>query len=352
VRKLFFALLLFLPSVTSAGDEIQAILDQYGKEVVAATIRDINHGNITLDVNGQRMVFFGAPNEKYVTPETIREDLEAVNCSIPAFRQLVERKFAQYQGLRQQLMKHAEQAKLAAEQPAASQTITENPAKEPTTEPVAKQPPQEEPKKKRFILPKNTAKQPSGPVVQILPEPYDGSRHGKDVVVAIVLAVLTALVIFARRAARAAYISRHLLEDEKTIYSTSLHWILFFWPAVFLLVPLINPYMGAVPMLSWLSLLCFVAVAPKTVLVFLTSEFGITNYRVVFKVGFIRRRMIEILLAKVETITIDQPLLGRLLGYGTLVVLGTGGSKVTFPRIRAPLEFRQHIYEQLSHPAT
>ena len=119
-----------------------------------------------------------------------------------------------------------------------------------------------------------------------------------------------------------------------------------------MVVPLLNRHIGAVPLLPWLSLVCFIAVAPKTVLVFLTSEFAITNYRVVFKVGFIRRRTIEILLAKVETISIDQPVLGRLLGYGTVVVVGTGGSKETFPRIRAPLEFRHHVYEQLSHPAT
>jgi hypothetical protein len=79
---------------------------------------------------------------------------------------------------------------------------------------------------------------------------------------------------------------------------------------------------------------------------FRSAEFAVTNKRVLIKVGVLRRRSLEILLSKVETISVDQPILGRLLGYGSLTVGGTGGTKEVFHLIRGPLEFRRHVQEQ------
>ena len=83
------------------------------------------------------------------------------------------------------------------------------------------------------------------------------------------------------------------------------------------------------------------------IIVFSTSEFAVTNKRVLFKVGFIRRKSIEIMLSKMEMITVNQSISGRMLGYGTIVVGGSGGSKSRFPNIDAPMELRLNVQQQV-----
>ena len=79
-----------------------------------------------------------------------------------------------------------------------------------------------------------------------------------------------------------------------------------------------------------------------------TSEFGVTNKRVLVKVGFIKRHSLETLLTKVEGISVDQGILGRILGYGSIVITGTGGTKEPFHKINAPFEFRKQVQEQIA----
>ena len=62
----------------------------------------------------------------------------------------------------------------------------------------------------------------------------------------------------------------------------------------------------------------------------LTVHMGLTDYRVIYKEGLIRRETDEMRLSKIETVDIDQSVLGRILGYGTLEMTGTGGSRVVF----------------------
>lgn len=79
-----------------------------------------------------------------------------------------------------------------------------------------------------------------------------------------------------------------------------------------------------------------------------TSEFGVTTNRVLMKTGLIRRNSFEVLLSKVEGIQVNQGILGRVLGYGTIVVTGTGGSADPFRRISSPLHFRRQVQEQVA----
>lgn len=81
---------------------------------------------------------------------------------------------------------------------------------------------------------------------------------------------------------------------------------------------------------------------------YLTSEFAITSKRVLGKTGFIRRRSLDIVLAKVEAIRLSQSVVGRILDYGDIEVTGTGGTEEVLSFIPAPLEFRKTIQEQLS----
>ena len=119
------------------------------------------------------------------------------------------------------------------------------------------------------------------------------------------------------------YVDSNLIKEERVVYEAKLHWIVFIsFRALFTLfiAPLID---------------------------YLTSEFAVTNKRIIIKVGFISRRTLELNLSKVESVTVNQSILGRILGYGTIIVIGTGGTKEPFGDIAAPLEFRKQ-FQQLS----
>lgn len=77
-------------------------------------------------------------------------------------------------------------------------------------------------------------------------------------------------------------------------------------------------------------------------------EFALTNKRVIGKHGVFRHRSLELLLTKVEAIRVDQPIWGRMLNYGTVIVTGTGGTKEYFGYIKDPLEFRRRVQTQLA----
>ena len=78
-----------------------------------------------------------------------------------------------------------------------------------------------------------------------------------------------------------------------------------------------------------------------------STEVAVSNKRVLIKSGFINRKSIEVLLPKIESIGVDESGLGRVLGYGSVVVRGTGGTFETFDRIAHPNEFRQQVQQQI-----
>lgn len=115
------------------------------------------------------------------------------------------------------------------------------------------------------------------------------------------------------------YVDSNLMKDEQVVYRGRLHWVIFIAVRSFLtlfILPIID---------RW------------------TSEFAVTNRRVIIKVGLIARRTVEVNLTKVESIIVDQGVIGRVLGYGTIFVVGTGGTRERFEGISNPLSFRQAV---------
>jgi uncharacterized membrane protein YdbT with pleckstrin-like domain len=76
-----------------------------------------------------------------------------------------------------------------------------------------------------------------------------------------------------------------------------------------------------------------------------TTEIAITNKRIIAKFGFISRSTIEINLPKVESVQVDQGVMGRMLDYGTIIVAGAGTPNLSIPGAAEPLEFRKHFME-------
>ena len=75
------------------------------------------------------------------------------------------------------------------------------------------------------------------------------------------------------------------------------------------------------------------------------DEFAVTNKRVIVKTGLISRRTLEMNLSKIESVNVDQSIMGRILGYGTITIIGTGGTRESFPKIANPLLFRKKFQE-------
>jgi len=74
-----------------------------------------------------------------------------------------------------------------------------------------------------------------------------------------------------------------------------------------------------------------------------STELAVTNRRVIAKFGFIRRSTVELNIAKIESVRVEQSLLGRMLGYGSVYVTGTGSTMDPIPYISKPIAFRQAV---------
>jgi|ERR1041384_6337393 hypothetical protein len=155
---------------------------------------------------------------------------------------------------------------------------------------------------------------------------------------------------------RQSYIDKNLLAGETVVYRTRLHWSKFFGQgclALGLLVAALfcmwaahsTPFFGYVGLLLFLGV---VLIGASIAITAVTSEFAVTNKRVLIKVGFIQRTSFELLLRQVESILVEQGIFGRILGFGTIIVIGTGGSKEDFDYIADPLEFRKQVQSQIA----
>lgn len=149
------------------------------------------------------------------------------------------------------------------------------------------------------------------------------------------------------------YVEQVLQPGETVVYATSLHWLVYLRAIMLLIVALIcllvagsfGSQMVLLALQIIAALFCFLAlISGLTALIRrATTELAVTDRRVIFKTGVFQRHSMEINRSKVETVGVDQSILGRLLGYGTVVVRGTGGSFEPIAYIGDPLTFRSHI---------
>ena len=149
------------------------------------------------------------------------------------------------------------------------------------------------------------------------------------------------------------YIDDILQPGEKVLYSTNAHWI-FYLPAIAAWIAALFLFvLSRQTVTESLMLLCLSAAAVVGVVALYwtvkgwfhrwTTETDVTNLRVVHKTGFIKRRTFEMSLDKVESVDVDQSILGRMLNYGNVTVRGVGEGAETIDTIASPLEFRNHI---------
>lgn len=150
------------------------------------------------------------------------------------------------------------------------------------------------------------------------------------------------------------YIADHLTEGEKIVFLTKRHWITSVpWPSISFIVGGLSLWLAIAaewPWFKYISYAFFIVGAINltyNIIVNASTEFGVTDKRVVIKTGIIWRRTQEVILQKVESIQVDQSIPGRLLGYGTIVITGSGGSAEPHRNIAQPLQFRRAVQERV-----
>lgn len=139
------------------------------------------------------------------------------------------------------------------------------------------------------------------------------------------------------------------MTETNIVYLAKLHWILFLWPVVLALASIV---LGIeVEQLNQVAFFLFafsLLWAGMYWLTYLFSSLTIKKKQLILRTGIVVRQTIDIPLTKIESIDIKQSILGSLLGYGSLVITGTGGTRNTINFLEKPLRCRRYI-EQLMH---
>ena len=139
------------------------------------------------------------------------------------------------------------------------------------------------------------------------------------------------------------------MADEHVVYSTSLHWMIFWRPAALFLIAVAAILFVSGSWIVFGNLFVPVAAleAMSLFMLYLSSEVHVTDQRVVGRAGWFSRQSLDVPLSEVEGIVVRQGALGRLFGYGTIVVSGAGGLRRRLARIREPIEFQRRLQEQM-----
>lgn len=137
------------------------------------------------------------------------------------------------------------------------------------------------------------------------------------------------------------YIESSLLPGETVVARARCHWAIFAKSAVIVMLGLVAVVYQHVVGAVIVAVGLLAAVSP--LVTFATSEFGVTSKRVIIKVGFVKRRSLELLLRQIEAISVDQSIMGRLFGFGSITLTGTGGVHEVFHGIAKPLQFRRDV---------
>lgn len=143
------------------------------------------------------------------------------------------------------------------------------------------------------------------------------------------------------------YIIDKLLAGEKIVFCTEINWSAYsqlflpFVGSIGLIFLDTNSLFITIPLLIGISISIYFKIK--------TSEFVVTNKRVLMKVGIINTESVEIMLQKIETIFVEQSFIDKLLKRGTIIIRGTGGTSNQYHNIDNPLEFRAKVSQEIDN---
>ena len=146
-----------------------------------------------------------------------------------------------------------------------------------------------------------------------------------------------------------SYVKEVLQPGETILFASTIHWLTY-GPAILLLIVAIAATFqtigGSEMVWRLISLLCFAAAlvsAGRAWFIRWTTEIAVTDRRIIYKRGFIRRHTIEMNMEKVESVDVNQSLLGRIFDYGDVLVRGTGVGFEPLHMIESPIALRNAV---------
>ena len=156
-----------------------------------------------------------------------------------------------------------------------------------------------------------------------------------------------------------SYVQKVIGPNEDVVYAAQVHWIvlvkgighLLIGVAIYLALLALLPTQETVPLVAVLLLWACIGLWSFIcgVVEMKTTELAVTTKRVIAKRGLIRRETVELFLGRTETILVDQSVLGRLLGYGSISVGGVGGRTAHIRNVINPLGFRRAVVNEVEH---
>jgi uncharacterized membrane protein YdbT with pleckstrin-like domain len=162
-----------------------------------------------------------------------------------------------------------------------------------------------------------------------------------------------------------SYVEENLLPNEKIFLTAKMSPAVFLSPILFFIISLIvlglslnlgskhdemaSVIAGFLFCFSGIIFLSSISGGIIVLIILLTTEFAVTNKRVIAKTGFIRRNSLDLRLTKIESVEVNQNILGRLLSYGTITLTGTGGTRQSFRGIVDPINTKRKINQIVEH---
>jgi uncharacterized membrane protein YdbT with pleckstrin-like domain len=158
-------------------------------------------------------------------------------------------------------------------------------------------------------------------------------------------------------------LNKYLIGGESILYTTRLHWIVLIWQIIIAIAlgiagiyvivqqtPIENN-LHTTTQQTVLSGFALIVIGAAIFLIGLVKRNAtimiVTNQRVLVKTGYLTRKTLEMAFSKIESVWVEEPVLGRMLGYGSIIIRGVGGTPDPFHQIAHPLEFRRQVQQQI-----
>ena len=149
------------------------------------------------------------------------------------------------------------------------------------------------------------------------------------------------------------YAEKVLQPGESIVYRAHLHWIAYLGGIFFVIAAVVLAVLAVVLPEATVRLGLIVAALIALFLglfqllrvwfVVANTEIIVTNRRLIYKTGFIARDTVEMNLDKVESVLVEQGIIGRMLNFGRVIVRGVGAGLEPIDRVAAPLQLHRTI---------
>ena len=147
-----------------------------------------------------------------------------------------------------------------------------------------------------------------------------------------------------------SYVEEYLMPGERIVHRTYVHWAVFLLPILLLIAAILLFSVGG-SAIGFGVLILSVGVTSTGISAAIqrqTSEFVVTNKRVLVKTGLVCRQSLETLLSKIESIAVEESVVGRILSFGTIIISDKDGFKERFHKIADPMQFRRRVQQQIA----